>query len=167
MDITLFSNKYKVRRLTNADISEIYQLECKNTLYFEWCPPFVTKEGILADMKALPPGKSMLDKYYIGFYREERLIAVMDLIDGYPENGIAYIGLFMTDMSIQNQGVGTQMIDDLCAYLTDLGYDSVRLAWVKGNPQAEHFWIKNYFLPIKETESNVAAKVILAEKLLR
>jgi len=43
---------------------------------------------------------------------------------------------------------------------------SIRLAWVKGNPQSEHFWMKNGFLPIKETSSTAAEKVILAEKKL-
>ena len=32
-------------------------------------------------MRILPPGKSIEDKYYIGFYQEGKLIAVMDLID--------------------------------------------------------------------------------------
>lgn len=166
MDIKLFSDRYNVRILTEMDINKIYELECKNTIYYEWCPPLVTKLGILNDMKALPPGKAIHDKYYTGFFQAKKLIAVMDLIDGYPEKDIAYIGFFMTDVSIQNQGTGTEIIEYLCTYLRNLGYSSVRLAWVKDNPQAEHFWLKNNFLPIKETKSNAADKVILAERLL-
>lgn len=75
----------------------------------------------------MPPGKSIEDKYYIGFYQEGKLIAVMDLIDGYPEKRIVYIGFFMTDTSVQNQG--TEIIDYLCRHLCTLGYESVRLAW--------------------------------------
>lgn len=167
MRVSEFSNKYDVCILTHENIDEIYKLQSKNVAYFEWCPPFVTKQGILNQMNALPHGKTIEDKYYIGFYLQEELVAVMDFIDGYPQKGIAYIGLFMTDPSIQNKGVGTEIIDYLCVYLTDLGYCSIRLAWVKGNSQAEHFWLKNKFSPITETKSNVANKVILAEKLLR
>lgn len=108
----------------------------------------------------------MKDKYYIGFYQKEKLIAVMDFIDGYPEKWIAYIGFFMTDLSIQNQGIGTEIMDNLCSYLTSLGYHSIQLDWVKGNSQSEYFWLKNKFLPIKETKSNVADQVILAERVL-
>ena len=31
-----------------------------------------------------------------------------------------------------------------------MGFRTIRLAWVKGNPQAEHFWIKNGFESLKE-----------------
>lgn len=167
MQINFISNKYQLRRLTRENVDEIYELESQNALYFEHCPPFITKQGILEELEALPPGKSIQDKYYIGFYRENKLIAVMDFIDGYPEKEIAYIGLFMTDLSIQGKGIGTEIIDELCAYLAKSGYASVRLAWVKGNPQAEHFWLKNHFSPIKESKSNVADVVILAERVLR
>ena len=167
MKVELFSDKYAVRALANEDIEEIYKLFSKNVLYYEYCPPFVTRQGILDDMSVLPPDKTIEDKYYVGFYEKEKLIAVMDLIDNYPEKGIAYIGLFMTDVSMQNKGLGTDIIDYLCKYLATEGYQSIRLAWVKGNPQAEHFWLKNNFTPIMETKSNVADKVILAEKSLR
>ena len=146
MQIKLFSSQYKIHRLTDQNIDEIYHLLSKNVLYYEYCPPFVTRESIREDMKILPPGKEQKDKYYIGFYQDEKLIAVMDFIDGYPEKGIAYIGFFMTDTSLQNH--------------------SVRLAWVKGNPQSEHFWLKNGFVQLRETTSNAADEVILAEKML-
>ena len=88
MQIKLFSSQYKIHRLTDQNIDEIYHLLSKNVLYYEYCPPFVTRESIREDMKILPPGKEQKDKYYIGFYQDEKLIAVMDFIDGYPEKGI-------------------------------------------------------------------------------
>ena len=167
MEVSLFSGRYTVRTLTYENIDEIYELLSKNVLYYEYCPPYVTRQGILGDINALPPGKTIRDKYYVGFYQEDRLIAVMDLIDGYPETGIAYIGFFMTDVSLQNRGLGSGIIDDLCKYLAGMEYHSVRLAWVKGNPQAEHFWLKNCFRPIMEAKSNVADRVIVAERVLQ
>ena len=166
MKAELFSDKYAVRKLTDENIDEIYKLLSRNVLYYEYCPPFVTRQSIMDDMNALPPQTAPEDKYYLGFYQKDKLIAVMDLIDGYPKKGIAYIGFFMTDVSMQSKGLGTEIIEGLCNYLAGEGYASVRLAWVKGNPQAEHFWIKNRFVPIMETQSNVADQVILAERLL-
>lgn len=166
MQIECFSNQYKVRRLTEQDVDEIYQLLSKNTLYYEYCPPFVTRDSIRRDMTALPPGKDSKDKYYVGFYQDEKMIAVLDLIDGYPENDIAYIGFFMTDILEQDKGVGTAVVEGLCSYLTGQGCRSVRLAWVKGNPQAGHFWLKNGFMKLKETTSQAADEVILAERKL-
>ena len=166
MQVELLSDKYKVHILTNKNVDEIYDLLSKNILYYEYCPLFVTRQTIQEDMRILPPGKVIEDKYYIRFCQDGKLIAVMDLNDGYPEKLIVYIGFFMTDISVQGRGIGTEIIDYLCRYLSGLGYESVRLAWVKGNPQSEHFWLKNGFTPLMETTSNVAEEVILAERIL-
>ena len=53
MDISLFSNDYTVRRMEKADVADIYLLCSKNDLYYQYCPPFVTEQSILDDMKAL------------------------------------------------------------------------------------------------------------------
>ena len=72
----------------------------------------------------------------------------------------------MTDVSVQNQGIGSAIIAELAVYLKSMGFQAIRLAWVKGNPQAEHFWIKNGFEFLKETSSTAAECVILAERSL-
>ena len=46
MKIEDLSKKYKVRRLSANDIEEVYHLCSKNTMYYEYCPPFITMEGV-------------------------------------------------------------------------------------------------------------------------
>ena len=60
----------------------------------------------------------------------EELIAIMDFIMAYPDEKTAFIGFFMTATSIQNTGIGSGIIDDLCRYMTEIGLSSVRLGWV-------------------------------------
>ena len=158
------SNKYTVRKLTEADCPAIYELCRKNPLYYRHCPPFVTEEGILRDMKALPPGKTMKDKFYIGFYDNNALTAVMDLIRGFPDKTTAFIGFFMVDISCQRHGVGSAIIDELCKALPEEGMSAVRLGWVKGNPQAEHFWKKNGFSETGKTSETDHYTIVYAEK---
>ena len=86
MDKVNISCKYDVRRLTENDVDEIYELSIENPLFYKYCPPFVTKESILEDMKALPSKMTYKDKYYIGFWEGETLIAVMDFITNYPND---------------------------------------------------------------------------------
>lgn len=168
MDIRKLSGKYSVRKLGDSDIQDIFNLCCKNKLFYEYCPPFVTEETIKKDMSALPPNTRMEDKFYVGFYADEKLIAVMDLICGYPEKDIAFIGFFMMNKDMQNRGIGSEMISGVCDCLKKEGFVSVRLVWVKENPQAEHFWRKNGFLALKETKTVDDAPyiVILAERML-
>ncbi|MDD3243709.1 MAG: GNAT family N-acetyltransferase [Eubacteriales bacterium] len=168
MSITIasLSAQYEVRALTSDDLEAILDLCAGNPLYYEHCPPPVSARGILHDMTALPPHTDPADKYYVGFYQAGSLIAVLDLIDGYPEKGVAFIGFFMTHPSVQKKGVGSRIVQGICAYLKAAGFSAVRLAWVTGNPQAEHFWLINGFVPIKETSSTAAPSVMLAQRTL-
>ena len=146
MDISYFSKDYLVKYLEINDVDSIYELSFNNPLFYQYCPPFVTRESILEDMKALPPNTDIAQKHYIGFFNGEKLIAIMDLIEGYPAKNIAFIGLFMMDKNIQGKGIGSKIIEDSCEYLKELDFEYVQLAYCKGNPQASHFWHKNYFL---------------------
>lgn len=166
MDFKKFSNTYDVRRLENVDVSKIYELCRANGLYYRYCPPFVTEQSIRDDMNALPPGKAMDDKYYIGFFDGEDLVAVMDLINGFPDKETAFIGFFMTKVSVQNKGVGSHIIMGLVDYLRDNGTRYIRLGWVKGNPQAEAFWKKNGFSETGITQDADDYMVVLAERAL-
>ena len=155
MDIRLLSKKYEVRPLDIKDVDTIYDMSCKNVIFYQYHPPFVTKESIVEDMKALPPNKGYDDKYYIGFFEGDSLVANMDLILGYPTDEIAFIGLFMTNVQHQNKGVGSQIIGDVCSSLKQLGFKKVRIGVDKGNPQSNSFWKKNGFYIISEKEYNV------------
>ena len=77
MNIQSLSAKYLVRPLKEADIPEVFALCQGNPLYYQFCPPAVTKESIKRDMAALPEGKTLADKYYLGYYSDGLLIAVL------------------------------------------------------------------------------------------
>lgn len=145
MDVKSLSSKYQVRRLTAQDVDLIYELSIGNPLFYEYCPPFVTKEGIVEDMRALPPGKRDCDKFYVGYFSGNELIAIMDLIFSYPAENTAWIGLFMMNPGHQNRGIGSELIEECATHLKNSGFESMQLAIAKGNPQSERFWQKNKF----------------------
>ena len=150
MKIKDLSKTFYVRKLDKDDIEMIYDLSYKNHIYYQYHPPFVTRESILDDMKALPPGKSYDDKYYIGFFENDSLVAIMDLILDYPTKGIAFIGLFMTNIQYQHKGIGSNTISEITMSLKSLGYRKIRLGVDKGNPQSYSFWSKNNFNVVSE-----------------
>ena len=118
----------------------------------------ITDEGVVAVQDF---NIDIKDKYYVGYFKNEKLIAVLDLIDGYPKKDIVFIGFFMMDINIQKNGIGSAIVNELIKYLTTLEYKEVRLGWINGNLQAEHFWIKNGFCPIKED------RVVLANRTIK
>lgn len=146
MDELLFSKKYYVSKLQKNDIDQIYGLCSKNHLYYQYCPPYVTRKSIESDMMTLPDNIDIKDKYYVGYFKNEKLIAVLDLIDGYPKKDIVFIGFLMIDISVQKNGVGSAIVNELIDYLTTLKYKEVRLGWINGNLQADTFGLRMVFV---------------------
>ena len=150
MEITLLSAKYTVRRLDENDVGLIYELSRRNELFYRYHPPFVTRESILEDLQALPPQKTLDDKYYVGFFAGEALVAILDLILAYPDEKTAFIGLFMMHADYQGKGIASNIIADVCRYLKQLGFQGIRLGIDRGNPQSFAFWSKNKFQVVGE-----------------
>ncbi len=153
MEIGRLSNVYQVRTLGPGDVERIFALSCGNRTFYQYHPPFVTRESILEDMEALPPGKEFRDKYYVGFFSGSQLLAVMDLVLDYPKQGIGFIGLFMLEESCQGRGLGSRLLEECLSCLRELGYQTVRLGADKENPQSNRFWQKNGFCQVAEWEN--------------
>lgn len=152
MDICQLSNSFTVRKLDTNDVDEIYELMRKNTLYYRYHPPFVTKQSIVDDMKALPPQKNYDDKYFVGFFDDTQIVAVMDLVLDYPSEHTAFIGFFMVDKTQQGKGIGTKIIKAISKYLKTNEFRFIRLGVDRGNPQSNSFWTKNNFRKIAEND---------------
>ena len=165
IDITGLSRNYDVRRLTESDIDAILQICQDNSQFYLYCQARPVREEICNDMHITPPGVDFSAKYYIGFFQEDELIAVMDLIDGYPEKEIAFIGFFMMKKEWQGQEIGTRIISDVAAYLKQIGKAALHLGIDKENPQSNHFWKKNGFSIIREVDRD-GWKILYAERKL-
>lgn len=146
-----FSSEYDVRLLTEADVSDVYWLCRNNRKYYldlKQRPSMKELTDVITD---LPEGAGPDNKYFAGFYRGEDLIAFMDLITGYPEPDDAFIGWFMVDAQMQNQGIGSQIIADVRASMKAQGYDHLSLKCQKENTNAFSFWSSLGFAPTGES----------------
>lgn len=165
LEIAKLSGRFRVRRMTDADADEILALCAPNTLFYRYSGRPLSREGILSDLRATPPRTPEEAKYYLGFYDGQTLAAVMDLIEGYPEGEIAFIGFFMMNRDLQDRQIGTGIIQDACRYLREAGMKRLRLGINQGNPQAAHFWTKNGFRVVEEARRE-GGIILLAEKVL-
>ncbi len=147
MNISALSTLFSVRRLTSADLPEALLLCEGNPQYYLHCPPPVTKESILHDMTVLPPRTAPKDKYYLGFFDDNELIAIMDLILNYPNAKTAFVGFFMLKREKQGAGLGSKIVSECFSELSRLGYEYIRLGYSENNPQSKAFWRKNGFSP--------------------
>ena len=92
MELQKVSRRYRIRLLQETDMDDILRLSESNPMFYEYCPPFVTRESILNDMKALPQGKTDAEKYYIGFFEGQNLKWIIRIITGtfLPEKKIKF-----------------------------------------------------------------------------
>lgn len=158
----MISRDYEVKRIQEDEIEIAYQLCKGNPQYYEACPPFVSLESIKQDMISLPPGKISEDKYYLGYWKEGSLVAILDLIMEYPNKETAYIGFFMMDQSIQCLGIGSKLIIELLNYLSK-SFQFVQLGYILGNHQSEWFWLKNGFKKTGEIKKAELYEIVIME----
>ena len=166
IDISKCSKGYTTRVLEDTDVDIILELCQKNPLFYKYTEAKPTKEQILDDMKATPPGIGLSDKYFFVFFEGEKLVAVMDLVDGYPDSKTAYIGFFMMNPEYQGKQIGTDIIHEVVNYLQYIGKTAIRLAIDKGNPQSMHFWKKNGFEVLFEVDVNGWTKLVAEKKAI-
>ena len=165
IEIQKLSQKFTIRKLTESDINLIYDFCSKNKQFYLYCGQDVSKESILNDIHITPPDIPMNQKHYIGFFEENTMIALMDLIDGYPDEETAFIGFFMVKHDLHNQGIGTAIITELSSVLADYGFTHCRLGIDQNNPVGLHFWKKNDFKTIQEVQRDNGVIVIAQKEL--
>lgn len=134
------NGELSVRELTAADIPKMLRVAQSNPLFYEYMRPDPTEETLAADLTALPPRRTLVDKHFFGWFDGERLVAMMDLISHHPKPEMAFIGWFILDGAHQGCGLGRRLIGDVLAMLKREGVTEVRLGRIEGNPQSEHFW---------------------------
>lgn len=165
IELRMLSKIYNVRKLNIDDVEMIYNFCKRNTQYYEYCGKDLSVELIEHDIKAAPPGIPMEQKYYVGFFENSKLIAIMDLIDGYPNSNCVFIGFFMMNSELQGKGIGSKIISEVLNYLQNQGFKKCQLGIDKANPQSNHFWRKNGFEVIREVVTEEGT-ILVAEKQL-
>ena len=140
LDIKKLAGVYAVRELTRDDVPEMLRVAQSNPLFYQYMRPDPTMENLAADLTALPPRRTLADKHFFGWFEEERLVAMMDLIWRHPKPDMAFIGWFILDGTVQGRGLGRRLVGDVLGLLKSQSVNEVRLGRIEGNPQSERFW---------------------------
>ena len=148
-DIQALATEYNVRRITEADIARVYRLAKQNRKFYELLNQEPTIEGLTELISDVPEEAGPNGKYFVGFYDgSKQLVAVMDLICGYPQPETAFIGWYMVDANLQGMGIGSDVFADVRSALLAQGYSNVLLKCPAVCEEAIAFWRQQGF---KET----------------
>ena len=140
---------YQVRRLTGADAAEIQDLYVRCTAFVELVEgrPPASHDG-LDLLHAKPPGVSDEDKLVFGLFDAGRMIGALDVLRGYPEPDIWYLGLLMLSPETRNRGLGAQAYAATRNWVEANGGKAIRLVVQAQNGAALRFWERQGFVVI-------------------
>ncbi len=153
---------YKICLLNESHVPLVLNVYKSNPAYFEACPPAPNENSVLHDMQALPPLCSKEQKQYMGVFKNNTLLAVIDLILHSPSKSILWIGLLMVNGSVHGQGLGKQILQAIELSAKELGLDAIQLGCMQKNTPALQFWKAMGYAPTKRT--GTATDVIILEK---
>ena len=166
-DIAMLSSAFETRAINSENIPEVFALARSNRVYLRYLGERPTKANLTALIARLPEGAQPSSKHFVGFYDEDGyLVAVMDLVCGWPDERTAFIGWFMVAADMQRQGVGSQLFADVRAALEGQEYQSVRLQLPERDDEGIAFWqAQGFALTGERDESGRRPLVTLSREI--
>jgi GNAT superfamily N-acetyltransferase len=92
-----------------------------------------------------PPDFPLDDKYALGVFAQDGLVGMFDILVGYPEADIAFIGLFLIDPTRRSQGLGAEAYGRVEAWLANMGMRQIQLGVGVNNQKGRRFWEQRGF----------------------
>lgn len=91
-------------------------------------------------LQSRPPTVPPAGKHLIGFAQGGEIIALVDLLEGFPEEAEWYVGLLLLAPLQRSRGLGTAVWNAMEGWIRDAGGRRIRLIVQKQNPAAARFW---------------------------
>lgn len=144
---------YQVEHITEENISRVQALLESNTEYFRVTQPHpVSRADCIADITALPPGKTLSDKSYFLLSDSVGDLAVIDFIEQYPNNKSGYLGFFILSNERHNQGIGQKLLGIVEETARRCGLSRIELACFASNETGLRFWKKAGYRSIRTSK---------------
>jgi GNAT superfamily N-acetyltransferase len=95
---------------------------------------------------ALPPGRARSDRFVYALERDGRLAGMIDLIRGYPEPHIWYLGFLFIAKEFRGKGLGRRALHALYDHVRAHGGTVLRLGVVEKNDRARWLYATEGFV---------------------
>lgn len=152
--------EYSICKISEEHIGDVMGLMKSNEYFYSVTQKHdVCREDCIADLTAVPPGIDLSKKTYVALYEKNRCIAVLDFIEGFPEENIGYLGLFMLDKEVQGKGVGKDIFSKLFEVSTKKGFEIIELACYETNKKGLSFWSKMGFCEVRKSKRETDGEI--------
>lgn len=157
-----------VERITLDNLSRVIALFASNPVYFSCVQSHpVDEDECKADITMLPPGKTLADKTYVLVSDEQGDLAVIDFVEGYPDDMTGYLGFLIVSGSRHGSGLGTMLLSKIQQAASACGLSRVELGCYETNEHGMAFWKASGFSPIrtsKQETDGIVYTIVSMEK---
>ncbi|RPJ22687.1 MAG: GNAT family N-acetyltransferase [Chloroflexi bacterium] len=103
--------------------------------------------------QAVPPGRSPRDKFMYGLLdRQGSIVGLLEGMRHYPDETVWWIGLLLLAPEVRGRGLGRKLVHSFCEYVRSEQGTSIMLGVVEENKSAYHFWQRQGFERVRQTE---------------
>jgi len=156
-------NGYALRKIARPDFRQVFEVYDANQDFFiltDGKP--TTMETSINDTEAVPPGCDISQKIYLGIWMDNKPIAVLDMITGYPTPSHIYIGLLLVHSDFHGKRIGSEILDAILRASKVADYEAVQLGVIDSNTKGIKFWHSHGFETIR-----IAGNVVVMEKQIK
>lgn len=108
--ISIFSAPYFVHELTEKDLPQMLVLEKSQADYLNLQGKSnLTVDEIKSDLTSVPLSVNQNQKWTLGFFKDEKLVAIIDFLTDYPQVQTVWIGLFLVSKADEGKGIATHL----------------------------------------------------------
>lgn len=108
--ISIFSAPYSVRELTEKDLPQMLALEKSQADYLKLQGKSdLTIDEIKSDLTSVPLSVNQNQKWTLGFFKDEKLVAIIDFLTDYPQVQTVWIGLFIVSKADEGKGIAAHL----------------------------------------------------------
>ncbi len=150
---------FKIKLLTLNDQEALLQLEQSNPEYHRYfsADP-LTIEEVQRDLTAHPESLAAEQKQVFGFYLANHLVAVLDVLNQYPQEQFVFIGLLMVNRTYQRKTIGKVIMTGFMQAALQSNVVALQLTRVSSDTASQTFWKRlgfedgdQLFLPLNPT----------------
>lgn len=134
-------SKWEIHPVEEDEYEEVLALQKGNQDFFDsiHSGAFGVEE-VAESIRELPPNTRPEQKHYLGLWHQEKLAAVLDYVEGYPEEDMLWIGFFMVRAELHRTGTGRTLIHGFQTAAQAQGFRSIQLGCNVENTDGRAFW---------------------------
>ncbi len=143
---------YEIYGLTRQNfytVKDIYDSNLDFFMITEGEPAQLEKS--VNDTELVPPGLSPDKKIFAAFSKNGKPVAILDLLEGFPDETCCWIGLLLVHRDLHGKGIGRELTSAVEKTAVSKGYNSIMLGVVTQNIKALRFWSSLGFEKIRES----------------